>query len=51
VLRIFIDNKMIAEYIKGIPADMKFNALSFDMGSSDGENDKYYITNIKITRD
>jgi hypothetical protein len=51
VLRIFIDKKMIAEYIKGIPADMKLNALSFDMGTSDGENDKYYISNIKITKD
>jgi hypothetical protein len=51
VLQIFIDKKMIAEYTKGIPADMKFNALSFDMGSSDGENDKYYIGNIKITKD
>jgi len=48
VLQIFIDKKMIAEYIKGIPAAMKFNALSFDMGASDGENDKYYISNIKI---
>jgi hypothetical protein len=51
VLQIFIDKKMIAEYIKGIPADMKFNALSFDMASSDNENDKYYIGNIKITKD
>jgi hypothetical protein len=51
VLQIFIDKKMIAEYIKGIPADMKFNALSFDMSNSDGENEKYYISNIKITND
>ena len=51
VLQIFIDKKMIAEYIKGIPAEMKFNALSFDMSSSDGENEKYYISNIKITKD
>jgi hypothetical protein len=43
--------KMIAEYIKGIPAEMKFNALSFDMSSSDGENEKYYISNIKIAKD
>jgi hypothetical protein len=51
VLRIFIDKKMIVEYIKGIPSDMKFNALSFYMGSSDIENDKYFIGNIKITKD
>ena len=51
VLQVFIDKKMIAEYIKGIPADMKFNALSFDMSNSDGENEKYYISNIKITKD
>jgi hypothetical protein len=30
---------------------MKFNALSFDMSNSDGENEKYYISNIKITKD
>jgi len=51
VLRIFIDKKMIAEYIKGTPADMQFNAISFDMAGSDNENDKYYVGNIKITRD
>lgn len=51
VLQIYIDTKMIAEYIKGIPADVKFNALSFSMSNSDGENDKYYISNIKITKD
>jgi hypothetical protein len=49
VLRLYIDKKMIAEYIKGIPADMKFNSLSFDMAGSDSENDKYYVGNIKIT--
>jgi len=51
VLRIYIDKKLIAEYVKGIPADMKFNAFSFDMAGSDSEKDKYYIGNIKITRD
>jgi hypothetical protein len=42
---------MIAEYIKGTPAGIQFNAISFDMAGSDSENDKYYIGNIKITRD
>jgi hypothetical protein len=51
LIQLFIDKKMIAEYNKGVPADMKFNALSFDMGSSDGGNDKYFISNIKITKD
>jgi len=50
-IQFFIDKKMIAEYVKGMPSDMVFNALSFDMGRSDGETEKYYIGNIKITKD
>lgn len=51
LLQLFIDKNMIAEYNKGVPAEMLFNALSFDMANSGGENDKYYIGNIKITKD
>lgn len=50
-LQLFIDKKKIADYDKGVPADMQFNGLSFDMSRSDGENDKYYISNITITKD
>jgi hypothetical protein len=50
-LRLAIDKKVIAEHAKGIPDDMLFNALSFSMANVCGENDLYYITNIKITND
>jgi hypothetical protein len=50
-LQLFLENNLIAAYDKGIPADPAFNALSFEMISSDNENDKYYVSNIKITRD
>ena len=51
VLRLLIDDKTIVEYTKGIPADLLFNALSFEMANSDGETQKYYISNIKITKE
>jgi hypothetical protein len=49
-LQVFIDKTKIAEYEKAIPADHLFNAMSFTSGNS-GENDKFYISNIKITKD
>ena len=51
ILELVIDKNVIAEYWKGVPADMSFNALSFVMGQKGGENDHYYISNIKITTD
>lgn len=51
LLQLLIDKNVIAEYAKGIPTDLSFNALSFDMGRSDSEVEKYYISNIKITKD
>lgn len=50
-LQLLIDKNIIAEYAKGVPADMLFNTLSFDMANSGGENDKYYVSNIRITKD
>ena len=50
MLQVFIDNTKIAEYEKAIPAAHLFNALSFSSGNS-GANDKFYISNIKITKD
>ena len=50
-LQLFIDGGLTVEHIKGMPADMVFNALSFDMSNSDGETEKYFISNIKITKD
>ena len=49
-LQVFIDGTKISEYEKAIPAAHLFNALSFSSGNS-GENDKYYISNIKISKD
>jgi hypothetical protein len=50
MLQVFIDNTKIAEYEKAIPAAHLFNAFSFYSYNS-GDNDKYYISNIKITKD
>lgn len=50
-LQVFIDKNKIAEYEKAIPAALLFNALSFTHGRSDGEKEKFYISNIKITKD
>lgn len=50
-LLVFVDQTKIAEYEKAIPAAHSFNLLSFECGNNSGDNDKYYITNIKITKD
>ena len=50
MLQVFIDDTRIAGYEKAIPATYLFNALSFYSYNA-GENDKYYISNIKITKD
>lgn len=51
MLQVFIDKEKIVEYLKGAPGDLAFNALSFQMVNSDNDNDKYYVSNIRITRD
>jgi hypothetical protein len=50
-LQVFINTNKIAEYEKAIPLAHLFNALSFDCGGNSAENDKFYISNIKITKD
>jgi hypothetical protein len=50
-LQVFIDKIKIAEYEKAIPAAHLFNALPFDCNGNSAENDKYFISNIKITKD
>jgi hypothetical protein len=50
-LQVFIDNTKIAEYEKAIPLAHLFNALSFDCGGNSAENDKFYISNIKIVKE
>ena len=49
-LQVFIDKNKIVEYEKAIPGALLFNAMSFSNGSL-GENDRYYISNIKIIKE
>ena len=49
-LQVFIDNTKMAEYEKAIPTAHLFNALSFYSYNS-AANDKFFISNIKITKD
>jgi hypothetical protein len=48
-LEVFIDNTKVVEIEKAIPAAHLFNALSFNGGTTEG--DKFYVSNIKITKD
>lgn len=50
-VEVWIDKSKVADYKKGVPADLLFNAFSFTHGRSDGETEKYFISNIKITKD
>ncbi len=50
-LQLFIDKNKIAEYEKAIPAALLFNAISFTHGRSDAETEKFYVSNIKITKE
>jgi hypothetical protein len=50
-LQVFIDDTKIADYEKAIPSALLFNAMSFTHGRSDGETEKFYISNIKIIRE
>jgi hypothetical protein len=50
-LQVFIDKTKIGEYEKAIPAALLFNAMSFYVNGSSGENDKLYFSNIKIVKD
>ena len=50
-LRVFINGTRIADYEKGVPADLRFNALSFIGGGNTGEHDKFYISNITIKKE
>lgn len=50
-LQIAIDGVRIAEYEKGVPADLRFNALSFIAGGNVGEHDKFYVGNVTIRKE
>jgi len=51
LLQIFIDDNKVAEFEKAIPASFQFNVMSFLENGNRGENDKYYISNIKIVKE
>lgn len=51
MLQVFIDKTKVAEYTKGIPAAQLFNALSFNCSGNSAETDKYYISNIRVSKD
>jgi len=50
-IQLFTDGKVIVDYPRAMPADMLFNVLSFEMSNSDGETERYYLSNIKIMKD
>lgn len=41
----------IADYPKALPPDLLFTAVSFSVGSNHGENDKFYVSNVKISKE
>ena len=51
-LQVFIDSNKIAQYDKAIPAGLLFNAMSFFvLGSASEQNDKFYLSKIRISRE
>lgn len=51
LLQVFIDNSKIAEYEKAMPAGQTFNVMSFNCSNNSAETDKYYVSNIRISKD
>ena len=51
LVEVFVDTKKILNIEKAIPADLLLNFLSFSHISSDNETEKYFISNVKITKD
>lgn len=51
-IQVFIDANKIAEYEKAIPAGLLFNAMSFVvLGSASEQNDKFYLSKIRISKE
>lgn len=50
IFQFFIDKNKITDIPKAIPAGTLFNWLQFKHLNSDADNQKYFITNIKIIR-
>lgn len=49
LLQVFIGQTKVAEYLKGIPAGLQFDALSFDLTGASAD-DKMFIGNIRIAK-
>lgn len=49
-LTFFINGSTVASITKALPASTQFNWLQFTHSRSDASTEKYYITNIKITK-
>jgi len=50
-LQLFINNKKLIDKTNILPAGTQFNQFWFHHINSDAESEKYYITNIKISKD
>lgn len=50
-LQLFINNKKLVDKKYAFPAGIAFNQLWFYHMRSDADSEKYYITNIKITKE
>ncbi|RYE27724.1 MAG: hypothetical protein EOP48_34325 [Sphingobacteriales bacterium] len=50
-LQVYIDTNKIADYEKAVPATIIFNALSFDCSGNSADSDKYFMSNLKITKE
>jgi hypothetical protein len=48
---LLIDDTMVVQYDKCMPGNQQFNSVSFTMGRSDGATEKFYISNIKVTKE
>jgi hypothetical protein len=48
--QVFIGQTKVAEYPKGIPETLRFDALSFSLQGQAGPNDQMYISGVKITK-
>ena len=48
LLQVFIGQTKVAEYEKGIPAGLQFDAMSFDLSGNASADDRMFIGNIRI---
>lgn len=50
-VQVFVNSSLIADYPKAMPANEVFSQLQFVHARSNGETEKYYVSNIKITKE